>query len=290
MRQLPANKMPVAELVRVRQPKVWRLPPRPVGRLLPGGCPTAAARARRYPISRWYLRPLAGWVAEGLCPTPVRPVHLTLGGLAVGLAATAVLWLRPEMAPWAGLLVLGAWFFDRADGQLARCQGTASAWGAWLDANVDEVLDVTWHIAAASAAAHLAGSSLPWALAMAFLAGKYLFMHGLVGERAIRAERGGVGRPAPNGHEPAPNGHEPAPNGSTVVAGLPTEPLTPDGGRGWTRWLYHLPGNADVRLHLLVAGLLTGWLTAELALVAVYYNARWLLRYGLVGRRLGGAR
>ena len=56
------------------------------------------------------------------------------------------------------------------------------------------------------------------------------------------------------------------------------------------RRLYHLPGNADVRLHLLVAALLTGWLAAELILVAVYYNLRWMARYVLVARRLGGVR
>ena len=56
------------------------------------------------------------------------------------------------------------------------------------------------------------------------------------------------------------------------------------------RTLYHLPGNADVRIHLLLVALCTGWLTAELALVALYYNLRWIVRYALVARRLGGVR
>jgi hypothetical protein len=51
-----------------------------------------------------------------------------------------------------------------------------------------------------------------------------------------------------------------------------------------------LPGNADVRVHLLVLALATGYLGVELALVAVYYNLRWLVRYALVARRLGGVR
>jgi hypothetical protein len=41
---------------------------------------------------------------------------------------------------------------------------------------------------------------------------------------------------------------------------------------------------------VLLAALCTGWLTAELALVALYYNLRWIVRYALVARRLGGAR
>jgi hypothetical protein len=52
------------------------------------------------------------------------------------------------------------------------------------------------------------------------------------------------------------------------------------------RRLYHLPGNADVRLHLLVAALATDCLTLELAIVAAYYNMRWIARYLLLGLRM----
>jgi hypothetical protein len=51
-----------------------------------------------------------------------------------------------------------------------------------------------------------------------------------------------------------------------------------------------LPGNADVRVHLLAMLLLIGWWTAELLLVAVYFNFRWIARYVLVARRLGNPR
>ena len=54
--------------------------------------------------------------------------------------------------------------------------------------------------------------------------------------------------------------------------------------------LYHLPANADVRVHLLAGAMACGLLAAELAFVAVYYNFRWLARYALVARRLGGLR
>jgi hypothetical protein len=49
--------------------------------------------------------------------------------------------------------------------------------------------------------------------------------------------------------------------------------------------LYHLPANADVRAHLLIVAVAAGWLTTELALVAVYYNFRWVARYALLARR-----
>ena len=224
-----------------------------------------SGRARRYPISRWYLRPAAGYLAVILAPTRVRPTHLTICGLAVAVAAAGALVFLPEMTLVAAVLVLAVWFFDRADGQLARHQQTVSARGAWLDANVDELVDVGLHVAVAAVAASATSSSLPWFLLIAFLAGKYLLMYGLTVEETFEQEAG-------QSHGRHPQAVE-QPNAS-----------------GWLRKMYHLPGNADVRIHLLVAALATGWLTAELALVAFYYNLRWIVRYALVPRRLGGAK
>ena len=210
-------------------------------------------RARHYPVARWYLRPAAGWLAGVLAPTRVRPVHLTGCGLLAAAAAAVLAW-RPEATPIAAALVLGYWFFDRADGQLARRQHTVSAWGAWLDGNVDELVDVGLHVAIAAAAARQVAASWPWLLLIAFLAGKYLLMYGLSSEE----------RAAGRAYQHAPQQR----------------------ATGLLRRAYHLPGNADVRVHLLALALATGLLAAELALVAAYYNLRWVVRYGLVARRL----
>ena len=200
-----------------------------------------------------------------LAPTRVRPAHLTIAGLIAAAAAAAVLVGRPGAMPVAGVLVLICWFFDRADGLLARRQQTASARGAWLDANVDELVDVGLHVAVAAVAASATSSSLPWFLLIAFLAGKYLLMYGLTVEETFEHEAG-----QSHGRHP--------------------ETVEQPNASGWLRKMYHLPGNADVRIHILVAALATGWLTAELALVAFYYNLRWIVRYALVPRRLGGAK
>lgn len=215
---------------------------------------------RSYPVSRWYLRPAAARLAERLSPTSVRPVHLTYCGLVAAAGATATLIWQPGAMPLAAALVLAYWFFDRADGLLARRQQTVSAWGAWLDANVDELVDVALHAAAAAVVAARVAAPWPWGLLVAFLAGKYLLMYGLATEE--HAARGDAVRGADKG-------------------------CIPD---SWIRRAYHLPGNADVRVHLLVLALATGYLAVELAWVAVYYNLRWLVRYGLVARRLGGVR
>ncbi len=220
----------------------------------------ASVRSRTFPLSQWYVVPVARQIAAWLQPTRVRPTHVTLAGLGLGLSAAGLLFMYPTAGTAAAVLVLAAWLMDRTDGLLARAQNTASPFGAWLDANIDELHEVAWHTAAASAAAARSGSQLPWFLLIAFLVGKYLFMTGLAEERGL----------APAASDPAKRASE-------------------DRG-GWLRAAYHLPGNADLRLHLLVAALAFGFMTAELTFVAVYYNLRWMARYGLTARRLEGCR
>ena len=235
---------------RIAQPRLKPTPP---------GIPDERRRARRYPLSRWYLRPAAGFLARLLAPTRIRPTHLTLCGLAAGLSAAVALLMGPLMWPSAGALVLLWWFFDRADGQLARRQGTVTALGAWLDANVDELIDLTVHVALCATVAGQTGGTAVWLLLIAFLLGKYLFMYGLALEEPLLGARN-----------------------------APAASNDPSAARRWLRAAYHLPANADVRVHLLAAALLSGCLVAELAVVAVYYNLRWVARYALVARRLGG--
>jgi phosphatidylglycerophosphate synthase len=220
---------------------------------------TDALNQIRHPISRWYLLPAVERLAVALVNSRVRPGHLTVCGLLSAMAAVCVLLFSPQLMPLAAVLTLAAWFFDRADGRLARLQNTATRWGAWLDANVDELVDLGLHAAIAAVAARQMQSDWPWLLLVGFLFGKYLLMHGLGTEKDATGCETGVG--SSNKSEPESR----------------------------VRKLYHLPGNTDVRVHLLIAAMLSGWLVAELALVAVYYNLRWMVRYLLVAKRLRGA-
>ena len=218
-------------------------------------------RVLAYPISRWYVIPITYRIASCMKRTSIRPNHLTILGALFGISAVVVLLAEPNAGWAAALLILTAWFLDRTDGTLARLQHTASPFGAWLDANVDEFNDVAWHTATAYAAASATGSQIPWFLLIAFLAGKYLFMNGLAEERAL-----------------------------SPADGCETDKTLDTSVTHWIRTAYHLPGNADVRLHTLVVGLLLGMPIVELALVAVYYNFRWIVRFGLTARRLEGYR
>jgi phosphatidylglycerophosphate synthase len=220
--------------------------------------PDELRRAARHPISRWLLVPLAALLAQHLAATRLRPWHVTLCGAALFLAAAAL--LNAGFAPaWlAALCLLAAWFCDRLDGILARRQGTATAWGAWLDSNLDEAADIGLHAAAAWAASAVIGPAA-WIALAAFASGKYLFMHSLVSEESL--------------------------------ADSPSPGSAPADSRGVHRLLraaYHLPANADIRIHLLAVAVLTGWLVPELVLLAAYYHLRWIARFALVARRLPG--
>ncbi|HEY1065350.1 MAG TPA: CDP-alcohol phosphatidyltransferase family protein [Pirellulales bacterium] len=228
-------------------------------------------RAQNYPISRWCWRPLAGRLARWLAQYDVAPLALTLANLTFGLLGCATL----VVAPWAGILAAGffllAWICDRTDGQLARLQAAASRSGAWLDANVDEAIDVGGKAASAFAASTLLSSHLPWLALSLFVAGKYLLMHGLLtwetatdSPTSPRTQRMRSSRPAR----------------STIWGRLAAA----------RRW----PGNADVRLHLFLATLgLAAWFPAaivcETALLGAYYLTWALARLAIVPLRAAGA-
>ncbi|MBN2296589.1 MAG: CDP-alcohol phosphatidyltransferase family protein [Pirellulales bacterium] len=222
--------------------------------------------AQRHPISKWYLIPIARIAVAGLTLSPltrsrIRPSHVTITGLVFAAAGVGLLLWRPDTAAIAAFFVLAAWFCDRVDGMLARLQVAGSAWGGWLDSNIDELVDVAMQTAVALTAVRLTGSQWPGLLLVAFLAGKYLFMFGISCEEK---------------------------NGVEQTLDL-TAPASDNRG-GLLRRLYHLPANADIRVHFLIVTLIFGWFTTELAVIAAYYNLRWIVRYPLVARRLGGSR
>ncbi len=246
-------------------------------------------RDRRHPISRWYLLPLLNRITPHLAESALRPVQLTAMGLL--LTVMAILFL---IAGWncsaAGAIWL-AWVCDRWDGKLARRQGTATRWGAWFDANIDELCDLGLHVGIAFAASlaawhhllhfvapaqplanvHLFSVLLPWLLLSGFLLGKYLMFYGQGQSAGIADRCGSAGAAGAN----LPS----APAGDLQFA---------DDRESLARRLYHLPGNADVRLHVLVLAVACGWLVAELTLVAAYFSLRWIVSGLRTRRRLLG--
>lgn len=226
--------------------------------------PSAEANHRhRFPISRYYLQPAACWLARHFAATNLRAWHVTLIGLLLGLAAMFSLIALPWGHWLAAPLMLSAWFCDRIDGELARAQRRMSQRGAWLDANIDEFVDLGSHVAAAVWLARGWGN---WAFVplVLFLMGKYLFMFGLNSELELQSRR--------DPRQSAP--------GETYRRG--------DFLTTWARKAYHFLGDADFRIHLFVAALASGLVHIELWLMAVYFNLRWMARYSIALRRISG--
>lgn len=203
-------------------------------------------RRRTYqPLGRYWAWPPARSLARLLAPTSVRPNHLTLLAGLVMLAAAAIVAV-PVAGPWspalaASLLALGL-ILDTADGHLARLQGTASPFGKWLDAVLDEAADMALHAAIAWSA--FAATSRPgWLVAgMAYAMGKYVF-------RVAVAEAPTAVTPSATADGAA---HSPSP----------------------LRTLIHYAGHADVRWHAWIVLALVGGLRWELVAFAAYYPLR----------------
>lgn len=230
--------------------------------------PDGDALSARHPISQWYVCPLAGVLASRLSATRLRPWHVTVCGVVfLGLAT----WRIADGAPmWGALLIWLAWCCDRLDGELARAQESASRWGAWLDANVDEAGDIALHAGCAACAAQLTGAAWPWALFTVFVGGKYLWQYG------IRLEDEVAGVSLNLAQTPEPN-----------VESLPASPLERSKARGsLLRQVVDFLGNADVRVHLLIGALALAMPVVALAFAAFYFGARASVRSFLVWRRL----
>jgi phosphatidylglycerophosphate synthase len=203
-------------------------------------------RRRSYqPLGRFWALAPARALACALVETPVRPNALTIaaGGLmiaAAALVATASNTTTGRLG--AAALLAIALVLDTADGHLARLQGTASDFGRWLDAVLDELADMALHAAIAWAAFARTGQPAWLVMGMAYAAGKYLFVIG----QATRAEAASPGDPR----------RELASRPSPVAR------------------LVRALGHADVRWHLWIILAALGRLDAALIAFAVYYPAR----------------
>ena len=232
----------------------WRLD-RPHG--LDGAGDELVRRRTFQPLGRYWALGPARVVARTLAPTRVRPNAVTLAasGLflgAAGVVAFAGRGLIPQLLATTGLGV--ALILDTADGHLARLQGTASAFGKWLDGWLDEVGDMALHAAAAWSAYSQSGAVGWLLLGMSYAMGKYVFVAGNLGW-----DEGAAGDAA----EAAPAAESPP-----------------------TRWV-RLAGHADLRWHLWIVLAAVGRLDAALAAYAVYFPARALLGAARKGARRG---
>jgi len=201
------------------------------------------SRRRTYqPLGRYWALAPARTLARILVPTRVRPNALTLAAGGSMLAASALvgfgsLSLLVRLAT-AALLAL-ALVLDTADGHLARLQGTATPFGRWLDALLDEAADMALHAAIAWSAYARDGRPGWLAVGMLYAIGKYIFTY--------------VNAPVEPPVPPSPGLPAPAGRATSFI---------------------RLLGHADLRWHAWIALAALGRLDAALLAYAAYYPAR----------------
>jgi archaetidylinositol phosphate synthase len=90
----------------------------------------------------WIHRAIAPGV-EPFVRTPLRPNHLTIGRLTTGIAAALLFaWGTREAQIWGSALFIVSFVLDRADGILARHQGTMTYSGHMFDLIADGMSNV----------------------------------------------------------------------------------------------------------------------------------------------------
>jgi phosphatidylglycerophosphate synthase len=209
------------------------------------------------PLGRYWALGAARALARALCTTAVRPNALTLAAAALMLGGSTVMVFAPitVLSCTATAAALGlALVLDTADGHLARLQGTATEFGRWMDAVLDELCDMGLHAAIAWTAFVRDDAPLWLAVGMVYSMGKYLFMFGSESWAATGARAAGT---------------------------HPSRPLAPQGS-GLRAWVVLL-GHADIRWHVWIVLAALGRLDVALAAYAIYFPARTLA--GLVVKR-----
>lgn len=104
-------------------------------------------------LNQTYAHRFARMLVRPLLGTAVRPNHITLLRIFVGLASCGFLahgTVRSSI--WSGMLWIVACVLDRADGELARMGNLRSESGKVLDFYSDLILDSLWFLAAGMAA------------------------------------------------------------------------------------------------------------------------------------------
>ncbi|GAC1473445.1 MAG: hypothetical protein NVSMB9_22070 [Isosphaeraceae bacterium] len=200
------------------------------------------------PIGRYWALAPARSLARWLAPTRVRPNAVTLTASAFMIGASAV--MAGTASGWfanfvVALALAAALVLDTADGHLARLQGTASPFGRWLDAWLDEVGDMALHASIAWSMFQRTGSTGWLLLGMFYAMGKYVFLAGAtVGD---------------------------------VESTMRKESVFPVSQPSFPTKAIHIAGHADVRLHVWILLAAVGRLDVALAAYAVYYPLRAIL-------------
>jgi phosphatidylglycerophosphate synthase len=172
---------------------------------------------------------------------------LTIASASLVLCASALVAIGGPTWASQGLAAVAlavALVLDTSDGHLARLQGTASEFGRWLDANLDELGDMALHAATAWACFVRDGQPGWLLVGMLYAMGKYVYLVGASTGQGLDA--------------------------TTENSGPPSLPRPSSGLRS----MAILVGHADVRWHLWIVLAACGRLDVALVVYSLYFPSR----------------
>ena len=132
------------------------------------------------PVSRWINRYLSLAVTRLLLDTEISPNQMTVVATIIGVAGVAAVF----SATWTGVavgavLVQLQSILDGCDGEIARLKFQASAFGAWLDNVLDDLVNAAFGLALGVASAELLGQPI-WRWLGIFAAGAFAVYYAVV--------------------------------------------------------------------------------------------------------------
>lgn len=216
------------------------------------------------PIGKYWAFGPAKALAEALAPTIVRPNAVTIAAAGSVLSASYLIAFggnAPLVRASSAILLAIGLILDTADGRLARLQGTASEFGRFLDAMLDEFCDLTLHLAIAWSLFARDHTPIWLVLGAGYAIGKYLFMFAsrLADERSERSKSSEKRKETSGGADRAQN-----------------ESVGDASEASFWKNVVRLAGHADVRWHLWIFLAAIGGLGMELVVYTLYYPVRCL--------------
>lgn len=201
-----------------------------------------------FPIGRFYIVPIAKFLANKLSGTVVTPNQITIVSFLSGVLASVFLLLK--YWPFyiiSGFLYLFSWLLDITDGKLARKKGAVSLFGKWFDPVIGEGLDYILHFFIMLSVYLRTGSVFVLFVGISYFIGKHLAIFAMQ-MKAVKQD-------------------------DEFIAPIQKSSIFSVFSR-----LAHFVHDADIRVHFTVLAILLNVPIVPLFVYAAYFNVWYILK------------
>jgi phosphatidylglycerophosphate synthase len=207
------------------------------------------------PIGKYTVRPAAMLLARILAKTAITPNQITAAGLVTGIISAALITFGQKYTIAAGgIVILLFWMLDMTDGQVGRLKNMCSDFGAWFDANTDQIVENLLYISISVGGYLHTNNTIYLLIGIFIFSGKFMYFQILLSRQSLLAKSNGKYGPA-------------------LVESVKRDKHN----LFISTFLFWC--NYDVRIHFLSLCALINRLEYALIFYAVYFNFRWMMAY-----------